>query len=446
MKFVVVLTTLLVCYVCFVSCRTVVETKLAMWTSGMETFNLKQQYPDVGLFNETAIAESVPIDRDLLMLLEIYEDAAAIEIIDKLKSHYPYYYRPRNVTGTKVQCKPADVSLIQAFFGCLVEKKVTALSFQGILPCTSYASAIVAQNTDCWECITSTAFMQQIQVQSNELNRAAGHNDNLYPTPTIDAVSACLASPQPRYIYEGGVGFLLLMKEPIKSLDGSALPNGAIGLSAVARKNGVLVSPSQSKDGGIFVETPALTLARAYLQFQFRGLRILALYNPYTYNVTSREADQLTIAKKALGGSKTKFDLVFGNLSSGPSYQNAAYYYFKDTMRYTDMPMPRQPNDGTFNVTWGTQYPDGNTICWNNYCPRCSPIESANHADIDHFMLRTTPCLGKKCVTFLDHEDSLKTPWTFLPYDPVTKIVDKYTVKSQHPGLSTVLRYKLPRQ
>jgi len=244
----------------------VYKTKIAVWTSGMETFNLKQAYPDHGLYNETQIADSVPKDQDLLVLLEIYEDPAAIEIIDRLKSHYPYYYRPRKVNGTSVQCKMTDVPAFQAFYACLAQKGITSLSFEGVEPCADKINALVAQNTDCFECFASEAFTEQIVKQSNALNRLYNHTSDLLTEPQSNAFTRCLTAPRDRYIYKGGTGFLVLSKKRIKSLSGSALPSAAIGLSSSVRMTGLV--EATLNDGGVFMESPAVVLSRGYLQFQ----------------------------------------------------------------------------------------------------------------------------------------------------------------------------------
>ena len=367
------------------------KTKVAVWTSGMETFNLKQAYPDHGLYNETQIADSVPTNQDLLVLLEIYEDQAAVEIIDRLKSYYPYYYRPRKVTGTS-------------------------------------------------ECFASEAFTEQIVKESNALNRLYNYTTDLLPEPSSNAFTRCLTAPRDRYIYKGGTGFLVLSKKRIRSLSGRALPVEAIGLSGRVKTSG-LVEATSTNDEGVFVESPAVVMSRGYLQFQYNGLKILALYNPFYYSVNSREVYQLDLVKNALNGSFDKFDVIMGDLNSGLTYQNETILYLKDVAGYRSLPMPTQENDGQFAVDWGTQYPNKNTYCWNNLFPRCGKVMSHNLAQLDYILLKkeSRRCKGVKFIGDLPQAK----PWSYLPYNNETLAFDRFTQKGTHAGIKAVLRYKV---
>jgi len=440
----------LILFICIVSLNAVFcsrrglpfySTSFAYWAAGLELPNIKSSYPSDGLYSAINVADSVPKDREFVVLSQVYYDSYIKDIVYRLRDYYPYYYKPKNLSHKThgVLCNDLDVEKLNLFERCL-EKNNLEFSVVSVTPCSELIYGLMDSNNDCLNCYIAETINEKQINSSNYYNLFSG--SDLLSYESGSPKSRCSNDVDSiKYLYEGSTGFLILMKQPIKYIGGSDVSFDNLGISKLVRKEIV----HGSHDGLLKVIDSSMLNVKSYLEFSYNQIKVLAVYFPFDWNLNKKESSQYNVIKSILNDStKDRYDMIMGTLNSDTNYQPDSYNYLS-ALGYVSSVILYNPEYGDVNLDWGVQYPTKDvTYCWNNLFPRCKNKNyySRSFLDIDKLLFNfnkgNKSSLNRKCNYIVTKPT--RSSFSIVPYNG--SYHDKYTQKSRHSGFLSEIKYR----
>jgi endonuclease/exonuclease/phosphatase family metal-dependent hydrolase len=163
------------------------------------------------LWSEEAIA-SVPKNKDVLALQEVWTTELRDQILEKVGDAYPHHYWPE-AHNEKVGCDmtvPTIPAYSWAYIDCLQRAGVDTQTVQQPLTAVPY---------DCLAIAIGIVLSQPLN-PANQLCLACLINtmENLAPADAMAALQICGAGEGPKYGHQGINGQLILSKHPIEDV------------------------------------------------------------------------------------------------------------------------------------------------------------------------------------------------------------------------------------